>query len=121
MPEVEEDEDMPEAPDQARDPSAPDQAAGSVQSEAHQPSGAPAPAPPPDAPAAGDPPRGTENAAEQPQPAAEASTLHRLAAESPSAGNFGLEVRRRTDGLLYLLSWVFSTAQPLVHAKYSGC
>lgn len=83
---------MPAAvPEQALTPSAPDQAAtGSIQSDAHPPDGAPAPAPPQDAAvAAGDLP---VSAAGQAQPAAEASTLHRLAPESASAGGFGLQV-----------------------------
>ena len=79
------------APGQALTPSAPDQAAtGSIQSNAHPPAGALAPAPPQGAVVAGgDRP---VIAAEQAQPAAEASTLHRLAPESASAGGFGLQV-----------------------------
>jgi hypothetical protein len=88
------------APGQALTPCAPDQAAtGSIQSDAHSPAGAPAPAPPQDAAVArGDLP---VNAAEQAQPAAEASTLHRLAPESASAGGFGLQVCTLPSNVCY--------------------
>ncbi len=91
VPEVEEDDDMPAAaPDQAQVPSMPDQAAGRVQPDTGPP--APAPLPATSVAAGGGPAGGTETAPEPPQPAAEASTLHRLAAESASAGSFGLQV-----------------------------
>lgn len=107
VPEVEEDEEMPEAaaaatssaPDQARDTSA--SSAGQQPTAGAQPG--PSPGVAAGGPGAPDQAAGEswpDQATEESQPKPEGSSLHRLAAEDPGVGSFGLEVRKRPEGLL---------------------
>ncbi|CAL8465521.1 g5057 [Coccomyxa elongata] len=99
VPEVEEDEDMPQAAEPA-----PAQATNGTPAQREQRAATPSLAQPADVALAAGP--AAEHALEpnqamaQPSPKEDVSSLHRLAPEAPDSGSFGLQVRKRPEGLL---------------------